>query len=372
MKESLKEVQVNQIISQYDHVDGGWYWAKYAAGPYLGCSYDCVYCYNLGSDDGQIQIKQDAVKKFREELSQLPKDVIILGDYQPAESKLRMIRAMLEIVADLGFPLHIVEKSPLVTNDLDIIKETAKKSWAAISMSVTAAPSRPNTVADLTLFEPTTPIPDKRFEAMAKVSSAGILTGTMATPVIPFIGDGLENIEAAISATKEAGGSYFIIGGLIIPEPLDQLFWDVLGANFSHLVAKMRRLYDVNNIDEYRSYFGELDRETSKLCAKYDLLDHIPRPVDHYPKELQMNKLLAEHFYLAARFAKANGLSIKKEQAYLAVAWLLDDLKFNVVKAYNDRGLKMLLDLGLEKKLAKEVETVIKSAKIKGANFKVR
>lgn len=361
MKNSFQTVKVNKIINDFDHADGGWCWTKYGAGPYVGCSYDCVYCYNLGLDDqSAVKIKEDAIDKFRRELKPLPKDVVTLGDYQPAETELRLIRKMLNVVADLDFPIHIIEKSPLVTADLDLIKKVKDNSWAAVSMSVTGAPSQMGTAADLSRFEPRTPTPAERFAAMAEIASEGILTGTCCVPVIPLIGDSLENIEATISATKEAGGRYFLLGSLVLPEPFDQLFWDTLKKHFPDQVAKMRDLYHPNNSDNFSAYFGDLDRKTSRLCEKYGLLNHIPRPVDHYPQNLRLNKLVAEDFYLASRFGKANDLTVEEEYAYLAVAWLLDDLDYDITQSYRKKGLAAFAAFGLEDELAGEVETAIK------------
>ena len=53
---------------------------------------------------------------MRRELARKPVDVIACGDWQtPAERDYCLSRQMLEIVHDLGFPLFIVERSPLLT-----------------------------------------------------------------------------------------------------------------------------------------------------------------------------------------------------------------------------------------------------------------
>ena len=53
-------------------------------------------------------------------LSRLPAEPVMTGDYQPAERKYRLTRQMLEICLELGFPVFILSRSPLVLRDLDL------------------------------------------------------------------------------------------------------------------------------------------------------------------------------------------------------------------------------------------------------------
>lgn len=359
-------MEVAQALTVHQYVDGGWCWTKYNAGPYHGCSYECVYCYNLGSGNG-IGLKKDFTEKFRREIATVPKDVITVSDYQPIEAELNKIREVLEVIVDFGFPLHIIEKSPLVVRDIDVIKKIAEKSWAAVSMSVTASPALPQTEKNLTFFEPDAPTSKERFQAMKKLSDAGILTGTCCVPLIPYIGDSRENIESLIKETSESGGKYFILGSLVIPEPFDRTFWEVIEERFSDKLEALRSLFNPNNLDKFREYFGALDRETSRLCETYGLLDHIARPVGHYPEQTKNNKLIAEKFFLKARFAKANKFSLDQEYSYMALAWLLEDIPEDITGLYANEGKKVLSEMGLEEYLADEVEEEINemSKKIK-------
>ncbi len=364
MTEKYPEIEVDKIVTTHKYVDGGWCWTKYNAGPYRGCSFDCAYCYNISANDGsEVAVKKDAAAKFSSELDHLEKDVITIGDYQPIEVELGEIRAMLEVIDEKEFPMHVIEKSPLVVRDLDIIKKISNKSWIAVSMSITSSSKNSKIADDLQLFEKGTPTAKERFQAMREIAEKGILTGTCCVPLIPYIGDDLSNIEEMIKETKDAGGSYFILGSLVIPEPFDKLFWDVVGANFPDKLSELIELFDPQNIDAFRDYFGELDRKASKLCENYGLLDHIPRPVDHYDDKIRDNKRLAEALFLKARFAKANNISMDKEYFYMALGWLLEDIPFNIVESYNKSGKDALVELGLEDDFAAEVEQEIKKLK---------
>jgi len=148
----IKSYQPKSILNVQKHIDGGWFWVKYSAFPYLGCQYGCEYCYwrdekynpHKTSQDSEVLefedafsqyiiIKENATELLLKELSKKPKDLIYLDHYQPIEAKERLIREILRVCLDLGFPVFINEKSPLVLNDLDILKKISKNTYLTIA-----------------------------------------------------------------------------------------------------------------------------------------------------------------------------------------------------------------------------------------------
>ena len=133
----LKEIKSGRIININKNIDGGWFWPKYSASPYIGCTNNCSYCFLkqksykfFNKQDGKLLIKviKNAVNLFRKELSALPKNTIIIGEYQPVEAEYKLLRGMLEVCLELEFPVVIITKSPLVLRDVDILKKYQKKS----------------------------------------------------------------------------------------------------------------------------------------------------------------------------------------------------------------------------------------------------
>jgi DNA repair photolyase len=61
-----------------------------------------------------IKVKENALDLLRKALSRVPVQVIATGDYQAAEKKFGVSRRMLEVCLDLGFPVSVLERSPLV------------------------------------------------------------------------------------------------------------------------------------------------------------------------------------------------------------------------------------------------------------------
>ena len=195
MKLEFQEYRARKIVNVHRHVDGPWFWDKYSAQPYVGCRTGCEFCYLRGSRylgrrdpnsfDTLIQVKTNAVELLRKELTGLNHDVIACGDWQqPAEDRYRLSRGMLKVVCDLGFALLIVERSPLLTRDLDLLVEINQKGWVGVIFSISSV--------NRTLkraFEPRSPGVRRRLQAMDQLAKNGILVGTGLMPVFPFVCD---------------------------------------------------------------------------------------------------------------------------------------------------------------------------------------
>ena len=160
--------------------------------------------------DTHIRVKTNAVELLRKELAKLEPDVIGCGDWQqPAEDRYQLSRRMLEVVLEFGFPLFIVERSPLLTRDIDLLVEIDNRSKVSVTFSMSSL----NPVLKQT-FEQRSPGVMRRFQAMAELAAAGILVGTSLMPIIPLFGDDAATLEEVIVATKDHGGSFVLGGGL--------------------------------------------------------------------------------------------------------------------------------------------------------------
>lgn len=98
-----------------------------------------------------------------------------------------------------------------------------------------------------------------------------------------------------------------------------------------------------------------------KYCQKYELSHYIPRPMSYYPKKLQMNKKIAEIFYLKARELQLSGKGGFKDWAYRKAAWGLDHLEENIETIYQTKGLVGVMQIpGIGNSLAKQIESFLK------------
>ncbi|MDH5683050.1 MAG: radical SAM protein [candidate division WOR-3 bacterium] len=364
MKSLTATYSPKKILNVHKYCDGGWFWVKYSAHPYLGCSYGCLYCYEWDKKytpyqdpddfDRLVKVKDNAAELLAQELATQPVDIITLGDWQPVERKYRSSRKMLEIALELGFPVFINEKSPLITRDLDLLAKINRRSYVNVGFSIMTSQD------DETrrLFEPKAPSIQSRFEAMEMISSAGIMTGTVFIPILPFIYDNEKNIKEVIKTTKQAGGKYVLDGGLTLFGYCKDKYYQALKSLDPKLIANYEKIYkDPNGLP---FYYREVHSLVKKYCQQYRISNTIPRPVKFFPGKSKINKLVAEKVYLKARELQFQAESYYRILAYLKVAHGLDELDYDVFSLYQKEGSDGLKKIpGVGDKMAIVIEEVL-------------
>src|SRR5262249_29347969 len=210
--------------------------------PYRGCEHGCIYCYArpthefLGFSAGldfetRILVKEDAPELLYDELSSRkwkPQILVMSGvtdPYQPIESRLRITRRCLEVLAEFRNPVGIITKNHLVTRDIDILKRLAEFNAVSVSVSVTTLDGK---LAHI--MEPRTSPPERRLKAIEELAAAGIPVGVMAAPVIPGLTD--HEIPSIIAAGAAAGARDAGYVMLRLPYAVKDLFQNWLSEHF--------------------------------------------------------------------------------------------------------------------------------------------
>ncbi len=183
--------------------------------PYRGCEHGCIYCYarptheylglSAGLDfESKIFIKENGPKILEKELSRPKWKPQVLGisgvtdPYQPIERHFKLTRRCLEVLAKFKNPVVIITKNHMVTRDLDLLRELSSINAALVMVSITTQ-NRGLTQ----IMEPRTSIPSRRFEAIEKLTAAGIKTGILAAPIIPGLTD--HEIPSIVKMAADAG-----------------------------------------------------------------------------------------------------------------------------------------------------------------------
>jgi DNA repair photolyase len=361
MKLEYQEYKARKIVNVHKHVDGPWFWGKYTAHPYVGCRSGCAFCYSRGSRylrrdpetfDTLIGVKTNAVELLRKELPGLAHETISVGDWQqPAESRYQLSRGMLEVVRDLGFPLFIIERSPFLIRDLDLLVNINERAWVGVLFSISNVDP-----ALKRAFEPRSPGIQSRLRAMGRLATAGITVGTSMMPIIPIVGDDEKHLEDMIRATKDHGGSCVLSGGLTMDGVQAERTLAAARRFDPALEAPWREMYDweVGGKPSYGppgTYNARLGLLVRELCAKHGLLDRMPRYVA--PGPLAVNKHIAERLFLKTydlELEQAKGYRI---WAYRKAAWTVDEWPESVADIYQARDEAGLRELpGIGKSLA--------------------
>lgn len=87
-------------------------------------------------------------------------------------------------------------------------------------------------------------------------------------PLLPYLTDGEENLNAVFSQARDAHVNYLLPGLLNLRGETKQVYYHFLQKEYSNLLVKYRMLYQNEGIKEYR---GPLYKKLSKIREKYQI-----------------------------------------------------------------------------------------------------
>ena len=190
---------------------------RHTINPYRGCSHACVYCFarpthdylglGIGTDfERKIVVKVNAIERLRAEL-RAPSwegDHIAMGTntdpYQHAEGKYHLTRGIVETLSGARNPFSILTKSTLILRDAALLSAACERTEVAVSFSVGTLD---RSVWSMT--EPGTPPPDRRVEALRRLTALGIPCGVLVAPVLPGLSDSEAQLTEVVEACADAG-----------------------------------------------------------------------------------------------------------------------------------------------------------------------
>ena len=245
--------RARRVLQQQDSPDLAF---EYSLNAYRGCEHGCIYCYarpshgylNLspGLDfETKLFAKPEAAKLLRAELAKPSYrcSPIALGmntdSYQPIERELKIVRQVLEVLAECRHPLTIVTKSALIERDIDLLAQLARDDLVQVYISVTTLD------AELARkLEPRAAAPRRRLQTIARLSEAGVPCGVLVAPVIPFLTD--SELETILKTVGEHGARTAGYGLLRLPYELKDLFKDWLSVHYplkaEHVMSRLREM----------------------------------------------------------------------------------------------------------------------------------
>lgn len=277
--------------------------------PYVGCEFGCTYCYaryahryvvERAHDRGALDDRQFRefhregaweafehrifVKKLRTVERALEADLrkvrrrtceqgtqnIVIGTatdpYQPAERQYQVTRAVLKrLVQERGLRIGIISKSPLVTRDIDVLKQLSLRHQLSVYVSLISVD-----VSIIKAFEVRTPMPHARLRALRKLRQAGIRAGLIVAPILPGITDSVDQLDRLFAAAKAHGATF------VFPSPL-RLYPDAR-KRFLPLVARynpaLAKRYEANYGKEWSApdeYVKAVKQRFHTLARRYGL-----------------------------------------------------------------------------------------------------
>lgn len=209
-RDGMPTVPAKTIVTR---IKGSWFGADYTMNLYRGCCHGCIYCdsrsecYRIEEFD-TVRVKEDALRLVRDDLRRKVKPGVVatgaMSDpYNPFEKSYEYTRNALELLNAFEFGVFITTKSDLIVRDADILRDIRRHSPVLCMLTVTAAQD-----SLCEKVEPNVAVSSRRFEAIRQLRAAGIPTGVMLMPVLPFLEDTRENIRGILQAAAQSGANY--------------------------------------------------------------------------------------------------------------------------------------------------------------------
>jgi DNA repair photolyase len=254
---------------------------RHTINAYRGCSHACVYCFarpthdylglGIGTDfERKIVVKVNAVERLRAEL-RAPKwdgDHIAMGTntdpYQHAEGKYHLTRGIIETLSGAKNPFSILTKSTLILRDAALLAAASERTDVGVSFSIGTLD---RDVWKAT--EPGTPPPDRRVDALRRLSDMGIRCGVLVAPVLPGLSDREDQLRGVVEACAAAGAVSVSGVALHLRGPLRGHYFDWLEQQRPELlgVHRLRFRRGAYQPDEERERIEGIVRQTALACG---------------------------------------------------------------------------------------------------------
>jgi len=190
-----------------------WFGTDHTMNIYRGCCHGCLYCDSRSScyqdrEFDTVKAKADALRILRDDLARKVQPAFIsmgsMSDpYNPFEVELLLTRHGLELIDAYQCGVAVATKSDLISRDIDLYQSIQGHSPVVCKLTVTTADD-----ALAAKLEPGAPPPSRRLSAVAELSRAGIFTGVLLMPVLPFLEDTEENIRSVVEQAADAGARF--------------------------------------------------------------------------------------------------------------------------------------------------------------------
>jgi len=269
---------------------------EWSLNPYRGCRHRCSYCYartthtfmglDAGSDfDSVIFAKLNLPEVLRRELRRPGwlRAAVAIGTatdpYQPIEGRYRLTRSCLTVLTEAANPANIITKGTLIVRDIDVLLELARRAGCSVNISLI---SLDDTI--WRAFEPGTPPPAKRLEALHRLAGAGVPCGLALAPVLPRLTDSFQSLEAVMRAAADNGAQWLWSGTLHFEPAVRDWFLQALQRHFPQVLPAYERVFGAAGEESKQryapaAYASGLGRRVTELKGRYGLADdHRPTP----------------------------------------------------------------------------------------------
>jgi len=211
--------KINHSEAKSIFITSGLPGSDWVINPYNGCLFGCMYCYAAQIARWKhpdevwgtyVDVKTNAPELLKKELTALEKRLhtknfgtvffsSVTDPYLGLESKYHLTRECLEVLADFGYEgnISIQTKSPLVTQDIDVLKRLKD---VTVGFTVTTLDDKVSR-----FLETKAPPVTARIEALRQLHAAGIATYAFIGPILPHFTNDEAKITELLDKLQEVG-----------------------------------------------------------------------------------------------------------------------------------------------------------------------
>jgi DNA repair photolyase len=235
----IRETVCNTILNRSGLSD-------YSLNCYTVCTHACTYCYARfmqrfhPHDDpwgAFVDVKVNAVEVLKRQLRRAKPGSVFVSSacdgWQPVETEWRLTRRCCELLLERGFRLHVLTKSTLVLRDLDLF--AGRPAQIGITLTTLDEQLRE-------LWEPGAASVQERLRIIEAAQRAGLQTSVMFGPLLPFLYDSQEAIDALLGQAAELAIDRIWVDTLNPRPRVWPAVAELLRAKFPNLVQPYRRI----------------------------------------------------------------------------------------------------------------------------------
>ncbi len=211
--------KINHIEAKSIFIKSGLPGSDWVINPYNGCLFGCMYCYAAQIARWKhpdetwgtyMDVKMNAAELLKMELGALEKKLktkdfgsvflsSVTDPYVGIEVKYHLTRKCLTVLADFGYEgnVSIQTKSPLVTQDIDVLKRLKD---VAVGFTVTTLNDKVSR-----FLETKAPPVSARIDALRELHYAGIATYAFIGPILPHFTSNEAKITELLDTLQKVG-----------------------------------------------------------------------------------------------------------------------------------------------------------------------
>lgn len=221
---------------------------KLLINPYNGCSHHCLFCYShafggyftLFRERGVVTVFQDFEKQVASQLDGLRVASCgylspVSDPFQPVNARYELSEKIIKAFVSRNIPVQVTTKGRISDAALQLLKRQ-EHAYGEVSLLTLDEEKRQRLMAGGAAT-------DELVRNIERLANAGLFAVCRIDPIIPFVTDSTEELDAAVREAVQAGAGQIITSCLDIPVHLGTNLMGELARRFGVPPQRFARLY---------------------------------------------------------------------------------------------------------------------------------